>query len=247
MDLAVLIKLFTALKDWLRIHVVLGHISDCKLISHQKRAAKHHKHVSCLPDSDQRKKMETHSDTPTIMMKTVTKFWFFKKKETVFHSICIKNVCLFLLLCIPETYFLFLFFLLFLHHLILPCPLSSLSSILFLSRFAVLQIFYRASIFTFLHFLKLLAHPFLQPPVTFHIYLCFSSSYLFLSLRSGNWGHIWPSRTWTLQQSVKQPCRSTMFGTNRAGIFRLWKVCLLGSLTMRVVRETPGSHMSLQV
>lgn len=80
MDLAVLIKLFTALKDWLRIHVVLGHISDCKLISHQKRAAKHHKHVSCLPDSDQRKKMETHSDTPTIMMKTITKFWFFKKK-----------------------------------------------------------------------------------------------------------------------------------------------------------------------
>lgn len=167
MDLALLIKLFTALKDWLRIHVVLGHISDCKLISHQKRAAKHHKHVSCLPDSDQRKKMETHSDTPTIMMKTVTKFWFFKKKETVFHSICIKNVCLFLLLCIPETCFLFLFFLLFLHHLILPCPLSSLSSILFLSRFAVLQIFYRASIFTFLHFLKLLAHPFLQPPCDF--------------------------------------------------------------------------------
>lgn len=94
MDLALLIKLFTALKDWLRIHVVLGHISDCKLISHQKRAAKHHKHVSCLPDSDQRKKMETHSDTPTIMMKTVTKFWFFKKKETVFHSICIKKCLL---------------------------------------------------------------------------------------------------------------------------------------------------------
>lgn len=124
MDLAVLIKLFTALKDWLRIHVVLGHISDCKLISHQKRAAKHHKHVSCLPDSDQRKKMETHSDTPTIMMKTITKFWFFKKKETVFHSICIKNVCLFLLLCIPETCFLFLFF-----SLIPAPPHPSLSSL----------------------------------------------------------------------------------------------------------------------
>lgn len=124
MDLAVLIKLFTALKDWLRIHVVLGHKSDCKLISHQKRAAKHHKHVSCLPDSDQRKKMETHSDTPTIMMKTITKFWFFKKKETVFHSICIKNVCLFLLLCIPETCFLFLFF-----SLIPAPPHPSLSSL----------------------------------------------------------------------------------------------------------------------
>lgn len=110
MDLAVLIKLFTALKDWLRIHVVLGHISDCKLISHQKRAAKHHKHVSCLPDSDQRKKMETHSDTPTIMMKTVTKFWFFKKKETVFHSICIKNVCLFLLCVFQKHAFFSCFF-----------------------------------------------------------------------------------------------------------------------------------------
>lgn len=260
MDLAVLFKLFTALKDWLRIHVVLGHISDCKLIFHQKRAAKHHKHVSCLPDSDQRKKMETHSDTPTIMMKTVTKFWFFKKRRqyfTIYNQVSQylykKNVCLFLLLCtefkcIPETCFLFLFF-----SLIPAPPHPSLSSLfpffyfVFVSFFLVLQIFYRASIFTFLHFLKLLAHPFLQPPVTFHIYLCFSSSYLFLSLRSGNWGHIWPSRTWTLQQSVKQPCRSTMFGTNRAGIFRLWKVCLLGSLTMRVVRETPGSHMSLQV
>lgn len=128
-------------------------------------------------------------------------------------------------------------------------PVLSLPFLLFCFCLVLLfsKFFNRASIFTFLHFLKLLAHPFLQPPVTFHIYLCFSSSYLFLSLRSGNWGHIWPSRTWTLQQSVKQPCRSTMFGTNRAGIFRLWKVCLLGSLTMRVVRETPGSHMSLQV
>lgn len=192
-------------------------------------------------------------------MKTVTKFWFFKKRRqyfTIYNQVSqylYKKMFACFYFCVPNLNvfqkhaFFPCFFLLFLHHLILPCPLSSLSSILFLSCFAVLQIFYRASIFTFLHFLKLLAHPFLQPPVTFHIYLCFSSSYLFLSLRSGNWGHIWPSRTWTLQQSVKQPCRSTMFGTNRAGIFRLWKVCLLGSLTMRVVRETPGSHMSLQV
>lgn len=144
MDLAVLLKLFTALKDWLRIHVVLGHISDCKLIFHQKRAAKHHKHVSCLPESDQRKKTETHSDTPTIMIKKVTKFLFFKKRRQYFsiHNqisqyLHKKNVYLFLLLCtelkcIPETCFFFsCFFLLFLHHLILPCPLSSLSSILF--------------------------------------------------------------------------------------------------------------------
>lgn len=117
MDLAVLLKLFTALKDWLRIHVVLGHISDCKLIFHQKRAAKHHKHVSCLPESDQRKKTETHSDTPTIMIKKVTKFLFFKKRRQYFsiHNqisqyLHKKNVYLFLLLCtelkcIPETCF----------------------------------------------------------------------------------------------------------------------------------------------
>lgn len=142
--------------------------------------------------------METHSDTPTIMMKTVTKFWFFKKRRqyfTIYNQVSqylYKKMFACFYFCVPNLNvfqkhaFFSCFFLLFLHHLILPCPLSSLSSILFLSRFAVLQIFYRASIFTFLPFLKLLAHPFLQPPVTFHIYLCFSSSYLFLSLRSGN-------------------------------------------------------------
>lgn len=67
------------------------------------------------------------------------------------------------------------------------------------------------------------------------------------SLRSGSWGHIWPSRTWTWQQSEKQPCRSTTPGGTRARAFRWSKVRHPGSLMTRVASETPGRHTLTQV
>lgn len=121
----------------------------------------------------------------------------------------------------------------FIYHLFLPCYLYSLPVLFFLSCFppvlssapfhpslssnsppAPFQIpFYFPCSFTL-------------PPIRFSFFLnahAHTHTYdsTVSSLRSGSSGPTWPSRTWTLQPNVKQPCRSTTCGANRAGVFRL--------------------------
>lgn len=69
--------------------------------------------------------------------------------------------------------------------------------------------------------------------VLFWILLSFSLiSFSFVSLKSGSSGPTWLSRTWILLPSVKQPCRSTICGVNRAAVSRRWTVWPLGPLSI---------------
>lgn len=66
----------------------------------------------------------------------------------------------------------------------------------------------------------------------FEFFCPFLSSFSFVSLKSGSSGPTWLSRTWILLPSVKQPCRSTICGVNRAAVSRRWTVWPLGSLSI---------------